>query len=138
MLLQVFKKFPLFLCAGMMLVFISCKGDKTEKNAESAIETETVKDASENTTSANTSGNEAMSTTDNSPKLNPAHGQPGHRCDIQVGQPLPTGSSPVNNTSKSSPVINSSGNNSSNSGNVNPAHGQPGHRCDIPVGAPLN
>lgn len=28
-------------------------------------------------------------TTSNSGKINPPHGQPGHRCDISVGQPLP-------------------------------------------------
>lgn len=51
-------------------------------------------------------------------QLNPPHGQPGHRCDIPVGDPLPTTS--ANNSVK-----------------INPAHGQPGHRCDIPVGDPL-
>lgn len=88
--------------------------------------------------------------------LNPAHGQPGHRCDIAVGMPLnsppvkantkqpsvqtvatpvaqaPISTAPVNvNTS---PV-----NNSGNAGNVklNPAHGQPGHDCAVQVGAPL-
>ncbi len=28
-------------------------------------------------------------TTGTKPRLNPAHGQPGHRCDIAVGSPLP-------------------------------------------------
>lgn len=51
--------------------------------------------------------------------LNPAHGEPGHRCDIPVGKPL---------NSKPEKKL---------SGNLNPAHGQPGHRCDLPVGAPL-
>ena len=64
--------------------------------------------------------------------LNPAHGQPGHRCDIKVGAPLD--SSPVkssDNKQSGSPLI--------NSGNVklNPAHGQLGHRCDVKVGDPL-
>ncbi|WP_340110967.1 hypothetical protein [Maribellus mangrovi] len=48
---------------------------------------------------------------------NPPHGQPGHRCDIPVGDPLSaTASTNVK---------------------LNPPHGQPGHRCDIPVGSPL-
>lgn len=51
--------------------------------------------------------------------LNPAHGAPGHRCDIAVGQPLDSKPVPQNNA------------------NINPPHGQPGHRCDIAVGAPL-
>ena len=49
--------------------------------------------------------------------VNPPHGQPGHRCDIPVGDPLPVA---VNNSVK-----------------LNPPHGQPGHRCDIAVGSPL-
>ncbi|MDG3581548.1 MULTISPECIES: hypothetical protein [Galbibacter] len=54
--------------------------------------------------------------------LNPAHGQPGHRCDIAVGAPLtsPQGGAMLNT-----------------SATLNPAHGQPGHRCDVAVGAPL-
>ena len=49
--------------------------------------------------------------------INPPHGQPGHRCDIPVGDPLPVA---ANNNVK-----------------LNPPHGQPGHRCDIAVGSPL-
>jgi hypothetical protein len=70
--------------------------------------------------------------------LNPAHGQPGHRCDIPEGSPLssaPTGTvnAPQTITSTPSPApktITAAG--------MNPAHGEPGHRCDISVGAPLN
>lgn len=70
--------------------------------------------------------------------LNPAHGQPGHRCDIAVGAPL--NSAPVapvavkppvqQVTTPQAPVKTAPG--------MNPPHGQPGHRCDISVGAPLN
>jgi hypothetical protein len=87
----------------------------------------------------NTSGN---------PTLNPAHGKPGHRCDLAVGAPLtgdaktaipsagmPTTAIPstattgqVNTTTQAAPA----------GVTLNPAHGQPGHRCDISVGAPLN
>lgn len=81
--------------------------------------------------------------------LNPAHGQPGHRCDIAVGAPLnsapPQGQvvatpgqtvqvnpnqKQVVTTTTAAPVKVAKG--------MNPPHGQPGHRCDIPVGAPLN
>ncbi|WP_374200529.1 hypothetical protein [Chryseobacterium sp. GVT01B] len=90
------------------------------------------------------------------PGMNPPHGQPGHRCDIPVGQPL-------NSKSAAAPAsqnINTNGNNIvqidpnavapgkitlDNNGKqaktapgMNPPHGQPGHRCDIPVGQPLN
>lgn len=80
----------------------------------------------------------------NSTGMNPAHGQPGHRCDIAVGAPLnsPPGKSasvPNSGANVTAPVITKT--------NVpavvtkpgmNPPHGQAGHRCDIAVGAPLN
>lgn len=85
-------------------------------------------------------------TTAVAPGMNPAHGQPGHRCDIAVGAPLNSKPSattatttPVSLqppattiTAPSAPVTNSV------APGMNPAHGQPGHRCDIAVGAPLN
>lgn len=92
------------------------------------------------------------------PGMNPPHGQPGHRCDIPVGQPLsskpaPTQQNPnqstnqtqtiqidpnslqpgkfsVDNTGKAKTIKTAKG--------MNPPHGEPGHRCDIPVGQPLN
>lgn len=82
--------------------------------------------------------------------LNPAHGQPGHRCDIPVGSPLDskptqptvnTVSQPATITptpSPAAPVINTNPAPGAVAAGLNPAHGQPGHRCDIAVGAPLN
>jgi hypothetical protein len=80
--------------------------------------------------------------------LNPAHGQPGHRCDISVGAPLdskPT--QPTVNTTQPVVTQNSAPALTPNTptpapvkvaAGMNPSHGQPGHRCDIAVGAPLN
>jgi hypothetical protein len=86
--------------------------------------------------------------------LNPAHGQPGHRCDIAVGAPL--NSAPTQQVQQVQQVPAQAGQTvqvNPNQKNVvtttvaapvkvgkgmNPSHGQPGHRCDIPVGAPLN
>jgi hypothetical protein len=72
--------------------------------------------------------------------LNPAHGQPGHNCDIAVGAPL-DGSGGVQTQAPQSftpnlatqplPQV------QSGAKGLNPAHGQPGHNCDIAVGAPL-
>ena len=75
--------------------------------------------------------------------LNPAHGQPGHRCDISVGAPLNSAPNPTANTAPqqvvtpsvqapitAQPAVTAPG--------MNPQHGQPGHRCDIAVGALLN
>jgi len=74
--------------------------------------------------------------------VNPPHGQPGHRCDIQVGAPL---NSPAGNTAAApvqqaqpavapAPVATPA---SGGSGRINPPHGQPGHDCAVAVGAPL-
>lgn len=84
--------------------------------------------------------------------LNPAHGQPGHRCDIAVGAPL--NSKPASQPatiSQEAPLLPSdeikptplvkpvnAENAKTTAPGMNPAHGQPGHRCDIAVGAPLN
>lgn len=71
-----------------------------------------------------------------SPMLNPAHGLPGHRCDLAVGAPLTTstGASPSINVNSSQQPQSSA----PPAGlKVNPAHGMPGHRCDLQVGAPL-
>lgn len=64
--------------------------------------------------------------------LNPAHGQPGHRCEIAVGAPLNSAPSSIGTTST---VVTPT---AAAASGKNPAHGQPGHRCDIAVGAPLN
>ncbi|WP_228412538.1 MULTISPECIES: hypothetical protein [unclassified Chryseobacterium] len=90
--------------------------------------------------------------------MNPPHGQPGHRCDIPVGQPLST--APASATTSVSQNITVNGNNTiqidpnavspgkiavddngkqvKTAPGMNPPHGQPGHRCDIPVGQPLS
>jgi len=80
--------------------------------------------------------------------LNPAHGQPGHRCELAVGAPLnstptkpgevtPQPSEPIMfnapqpNAAPSTPV------NVPTPPGMNPPHGQPGHDCGVAVGAPL-
>jgi len=83
--------------------------------------------------------------------LNPAHGQPGHRCDIAVGAPLNSAPTQQGQTANAQPVQTVQMNPSQQqvvttttaapvkvAKGMNPSHGQPGHRCDIPVGAPLN
>ena len=97
------------------------------------------------------------------PKLNPAHGQPFHRCDIAVGSPLDaapakpaatairTGAAPtlenaarLNNpqaTNPPAPTVSTAPAAPTASGTppkLNPPHGQPFHKCEIPVGSPLN
>lgn len=90
------------------------------------------------------------------PGMNPAHGQPGHRCDIPVGQPLnsqPAATPASQNvtigtnnavqidpstTSPAKIAINNSAQPVKTAPGMNPPHGHPGHRCDIPVGQPLS
>lgn len=84
------------------------------------------------------------------PGINPAHGQPGHRCDVAVGAPIPKTAALAKTTTTNSPVISPVSQNTSliqsqaatptavATNGLNPAHGQPGHRCDIAVGKPLN
>lgn len=77
--------------------------------------------------------------------INPAHGQPGHRCDTGVGesnskptQPAVTVQQPIS-TPTINPVNAVQGiNTSTSSAGLNPEHGKSGHRCEISVGAPLN
>ena len=76
--------------------------------------------------------------------INPAHGQPGHRCDISVGAPLnsPPGNANKTVTQMTAPApaqmktVQAPA--APTAKGMNPPHGQPGHRCDISVGAPLN
>jgi len=84
----------------------------------------------------------------NATGLNPAHGEPGHRCDISVGAPLnsapaaaPSGNPVISTPSSpaaapvSAPTTNAPA--ATTAPGMNPPHGEPGHDCAIPVGAPL-
>lgn len=95
------------------------------------------------------------------PGMNPPHGQPGHRCDIPVGQPLSSapaqpqqGTQNVTVNAQQGQTIqidpnalqpgkfqvdnNGKAKTVKTAKGMNPPHGEPGHRCDIPVGQPLN
>lgn len=83
-----------------------------------------------------------VTATTNTAGLNPPHGQPGHRCDIQVGAPLnsaPAASTPVTPPQQQTIVMPPATTTpvTTTAAGKNPPHGQPGHRCDIAVGAPL-
>ena len=91
---------------------------------------------------------------------NPAHGQPGHRCDIAVGAPLnspvksnmatnapntpsapytitqtPSSPTPAATSATTPALLNP--NATTTAPGMNPPHGQEGHRCDVAVGSPL-
>ncbi|QNJ97428.1 hypothetical protein [Constantimarinum furrinae] len=115
---------------GMVLIALpllqSCKEntDENKTNGDTTQKSTMVK------------ANEVVKSTDTTATgaLNPAHGQPGHRCDLPVGAPL-TGTPVIN--SQQTPVLNSGSTPATGDLKVNPPHGQPGHRCDIKVGDPL-
>ena len=79
--------------------------------------------------------------------MNPAHGQPGHRCEIPVGAPLnsPATANKPQNTVTPTPTVTTTPNppatttveSAPTAEGMNPPHGQEGHKCEIAVGAPL-
>ncbi len=97
-------------------------------------------------------GTTAPASSGSSAQLNPPHGEPGHVCEIPVGQPLDgsggttapadgqniqmgggTDFAPQTMTIPSA----SSSDVTLPSGTANPAHGEPGHVCAVSVGDPL-
>lgn len=134
------------------LIFASCK--KELEPQESTPQSELValglaQDSSKvNTVAQNpvTNPNTVMNATGG---INPAHGQPGHRCDVAVGAPLNSASGQANAQPSQTVQVNPNQQNvvttttttaapAKVAKGMNPAHGEPGHRCDIAVGAPLN
>lgn len=77
--------------------------------------------------------------------INPAHGQPNHRCDVAVGAPLNTSTNGVAQPqvtnvqpTKMVTTTQTAASKTVTPKGMNPPHGENGHRCDISVGAPLN
>ena len=104
-----------------LVLSVACK-DKEKEVSKEAVDT--------------TEAAEAM-TTDNI-KVNPAHGLPGHRCDLPVGAPLTSQATRAAETPVSqSPSTSVSPIRVDQTPEVNPPHGQPYHDCSIPVGAKL-
>ncbi len=165
------KKSYIF-CALMPLALLACNQENDLKLQEGTTATEleqevdyfsnpnnslapgTSNEISIQPTAAPTTLNTQPAPSNSNVKLNPEHGQPGHRCDIPVGAPLnsapqqqpapaPTPSVQLTPPAQSTPAavtpVQSAPPSLSQSGNVklNPEHGQPGHRCEIPVGQPL-
>lgn len=139
----------LFIGAAAALLLTACNSGLGNKKAETTpapITTPTVVNPLPRVDSGAPATQGAASGT--AVALNPAHGQPGHRCDIPEGAPL--NSAPIqgamlpgNNNAAAAPVPAAPAQSiplpsTTSTARLNPAHGQPGHRCDIAVGAPLN
>lgn len=75
------------------------------------------------------------------PGMNPPHGEPGHRCDIPVGQPL--NSKPASQTTSANVVQPTPAPAPQQAlavgekPKLNPPHGEPFHSCSLKVGDPL-
>ncbi|MFM7054312.1 MAG: hypothetical protein ACKOKB_08750 [Bacteroidota bacterium] len=155
------KKLAILACSSLLFIACSSEGDKNPPATDSipAINEQATDQVSvslpdsiaSNTASATTGG----------VKLNPPHGEPGHRCEIEVGKPLPAdGSVPSTpgtatiSTPNSAPAITPVPNQpvtvstsptpapapaakTATAPGMNPPHGEPGHDCAIPVGSPL-
>jgi hypothetical protein len=115
------KRFSFILAIFTSLIFIACNSGEAD-TANTQIDN-TLSDGS-----VQTSGN-----------LNPAHGEPGHRCELAVGAPLDGTPATATTGEATTPLtITQQPAQQAIAPGMNPAHGQPGHRCDIAVGAPLN
>jgi len=79
---------------------------------------------------------------------NPAHGEPGHRCEIPEGaslsaSPAPGAGGPMITTDPGisampmQPTIIAPGAGTVTAPGMNPPHGEPGHDCAVAVGSPL-
>ena len=107
-----------------LILMVSCKDEETTAEVTPLETAET---------SAEAAGNAEVA-------VNPAHGLPGHRCDLPVGAPLTASAGNTPNVTPTSqlPSTSVSPIRVDQTPAVNPAHGEPGHDCAVPVGAPLN
>ena len=99
-----------------LTAFTSCKEE--EKTPETTPNTQMT---------GNTTGSEQT------PDVNPPHGQPGHRCDMPVGASL----TDANSTDTQQEMTSSPIRIRQDKPTKNPPHGEPYHDCSIPVGGDL-
>ena len=121
------KKISLVLFSIGTLLVYSCRENPKTDDKTTTTQSETTAPVKKTVTPVKSVDGVAM---------NPAHGQPGHRCDISVGAPLNSAPNPVKNNNQVSDVVLDKGG-ALPKGALNPAHGQPGHRCDVKVGEAL-
>ncbi|TDE07100.1 hypothetical protein [Flavobacterium sandaracinum] len=131
------------------LVFTSCKKEAETQNTTPTNVvpfTEVGRQMKTETATASPQQNTTAQPTTESAGANPAHGQPGHRCDIAVGAPLnspvaaTTQTTPQQTATAPAPTVTSTAvpvETTPTPEGMNPPHGQTNHRCDIAVGAPL-
>lgn len=145
-----------FLFASVLIVslFSGCsQTDTTAEDAAAAARIDSIIGGGAAATVDGTVPNSAAAAGDG--QLNPAHGAPGHRCEIAVGAPL--NSAPSAETMPQLQITPQPGANGKAAPafepemkplptespaamlakGLNPPHGSPGHDCALAVGAPL-
>ena len=101
-------------------LFLACKDKEEDVSTENPTTTE-----------------KAEGVTAEKVKVNPAHGLPGHRCDLPVGAPLTQATTPGETSVSQQPSSSVSPIRIDKTPELNPPHGEPYHDCSIPVGAKL-
>ncbi|MGR6087601.1 MAG: hypothetical protein ACU4F9_05470 [Arcticibacter sp.] len=153
------KKFAILACSSLLFVACSSEGDKNPPSTDSipAINEQATDQVT--VSLPDSASNNTASAASSPVILNPPHGEPGHRCEIEVGKPLPADGSTANMPSvttisspNTSPTITPAPNQpvtistnpstapatkTATAPGMNPPHGEPGHDCAIPVGSPL-
>lgn len=118
------------LLVGMGLLS-SCRDQNKETDSREELENAPPTAPSGNTETDKTDDTSLKE--DSDLEVNPAHGQPGHRCDIPVGAPLnQTTTQEASRENSQSPVRLRKA-----APKINPPHGEPGHDCSVPIGAEL-
>ncbi len=145
-----------FLFASVLIVSLLSGCSQTDTSAEDAAAAARIDSiiGGGAATSAGGTVPNGGNTAGNGP-LNPAHGEPGHRCEIAVGAPLNSAPSAEampqlqitpqpGADGKAAPAFEPEMKSFSNESpaamlakGFNPPHGSPGHDCALAVGAPL-
>ncbi|MHA6246508.1 hypothetical protein ACXYMU_01120 [Pontibacter sp. CAU 1760] len=117
--------YQIILSAATLLSVAACSSENEQKNTFTPTPLNMATPAASDTSAQGTAN------------VNPAHGQPNHRCDIPVGASLDLPAQPGLNMQPTvappTPTIKGAV-----AGGINPPHGQLGHDCSVAVGAPLN
>ena len=136
---------------AVSLLAVSCKKDERAtylKEEANAGQPSVALNTTSKTTLMDQAGIPSVSTPApmaTAPGMNPPHGQPGHRCDIPVGQPLNSKPVPapqatqnaVQTTPSPAPAPAAQNLAMGEKPKLNPAHGEPWHSCSLKVGDPL-
>ncbi|MBA3899771.1 MAG: hypothetical protein H0X62_06100 [Bacteroidetes bacterium] len=138
-----------FFILSTLFYFTSCSEAESDNSSDAS--------ENENIIPLQAPATDAEFTPSGAAGLNPPHGEPGHRCEIEVGAPLnsePTQpkmditAQPEASNNRPGPTVQPeistapinmpTAPKAQAGAKLNPAHGEPGHDCAVAVGAPLS